>query len=143
MQATVWRRFLVVLVTFAVTAPLVVLDATRVDASDAEAATSKCKVTVSELTSNGNYVWGTSTFDCSAVPGVNAVKITGRMQERVVGVWVTRETSHSYGNQEFLYTDTLHYCNGHGTNKWRLRATGYDSTEDSKSDNSVIAKITC
>ena len=143
MQATVWRRLVVVPAIFVMIAPLVVLDAARVGASDAEAAESRCDVTAWEPETDGVDIWGTAEIDCSNVPVVDAVKITGRIQERVVGFWATRETSHNYGSNTYLHVFTIYECNGHGTNKWRMRTTGYDSNEDSRSNNSPIVEITC
>ena len=143
MQATVWRRSLVVLVIFAVTAPLVVLDTTRVEASDFEAAESRCSVKAWEPETNGVDIWAVAEIDCGNVPVVDAVKISGRIQERVVRIWITRETTHNYGKKKSLSVFTKYRCNGHGTNRWRMRTTGYDSTEESRSDNSKEVTVTC
>lgn len=144
MQAAVGRRLLVALIILAVTAPLVVLDATRVEASEAEATESRCSLSVWTPETNGVEVWGEAAVECTDVPGVDAVKLQSRLQERVFGYWTTRKTTYSYGRSDYLKSGVFIYiCNGHGTNKWRTRATGYDSTEDSRSKSSPVAEITC
>lgn len=138
MQAALQYRSFCVLVVIAVIASLVVLEAPHADA-----ATSQCKVTAEKPQTDGVIVWSGSKIDCSDVDGTNAVKIRGRIQEKVGPVFITRVTSYDYGNTSWLRTYTEGSCNGHGTDVWRTRATGYDSNEESRSKNSGDKTLTC
>lgn len=107
-----------------------------------EAAESSCIVTGYAPTTDGIYIYSDARNDCTNRIE-NAVKVRASVQEKVFSVWTVRTNTYDYGNQDVLEVESQYYCNGHGTDVYKTRATGWDSTEETKTRYSSEVSRTC
>ncbi|MGH8873742.1 MAG: hypothetical protein ACRDVM_00595, partial [Acidimicrobiia bacterium] len=71
-------------------------------------------------------------------------KIEAQVQENVLGYWTNRGTASVNNTNQDLSSVTDYYeCNGHGTDSWRLRAKGYDSSGLTKQRHGSAKTHTC
>jgi|GEM_PF-6837636 len=111
-------------------------------ATAATAAESSCVVSASTPQTNGVVVWTDATNDCTGL-SESAVKVRASVQEKVLFVWTVRTNTYAYGNQAVLTVRSMYYCNGHETDVYKGRATGWDSTEETKTRYSDQVSRTC
>jgi hypothetical protein len=75
-----------------------------------------------------------------------ATMAQARVQESVLGVFTTRVTGtpkYASGDQTLTSYTAQYYCNGHGTDTYRNRATGHTSDGGNSTMNLASKSLSC
>lgn len=95
---------------------------------------------------NDTYVFTKTTIYCSTYMAPTAAMAQARVQESVAGVFLTRATGtpkYVSGETTLVSPNAQYYCNGHGTDTYRNRATGHTSDGGNQTSNLVSKSLTC
>ncbi len=106
---------------------------------------SNCGLSVSTPTSDGVYVYSTSTVTCSTYMDYTAVEVRNRIAEQVGSAWLNRtewKTLYSGGTTSLAITQSYN-CNGHGTDNYRGQGYGKTSDGESTTKNGAARSLTC
>jgi hypothetical protein len=95
---------------------------------------------------NGVYAYTQTTITCSTYMAPTATMAQARVQESVLGVFKTRVTGtpkYASGDQTLTSYTAQYYCNGHGTDTYRNRATGHTSDGGNSTMNLASKSLSC
>jgi len=139
------NKFRAAVAAAALAVSLVIVASVVITAVPAAAATSACDVWGTKPFTDNTYVYGDGVINCGAVSGTLAVKVRASMQEKVGFVWTVRTNSYAYssGTNLNLLKATSYYCNGHGTDLYKTRGTGWDNQEETRTEYSAQKSLTC
>ena len=106
---------------------------------------SACNVWGDATYTDGVWAYSQGYVNCGGVSGTLAVKIRASVQEKAGFYWTVRSNHYNYssGTNSTLSAVSYYNCNGHGTDNYKTRATGYDDNEDNRTEYSGESQLTC